>query len=177
MSQSRCTDFSRHQKNERWGTDKTYATYQNIDAWTKNTCDRGNALKRLVENSPRNHCFTCSSYYHRDVIYLGAFSHAEQGGQFATSCLFSCTSGPFGNATSIKGKNLLPQGANSFILAKMPFQKKENIRKTYLYNFDPLKPHFYTVKLGFTGVYISFLISAQKHRLWVLVRTASARRF
>ena len=35
------------------------------------------------------------------------------------------------------------------------------ITKTYLYNFDPLKPHFYIVKLGFTGVYISFLISAQ----------------
>ena len=35
------------------------------------------------------------------------------------------------------------------------------ITKTCLYNFDPLKPHFYTVKLGFTGVYIIFLISAQ----------------
>ena len=34
-------------------------------------------------------------------------------------------------------------------------------QKTYLYNFDPLKPHFYIVKLGFTGVYIIFLISAQ----------------
>ena len=33
--------------------------------------------------------------------------------------------------------------------------------KTCLYNFDPLKPHFYTVKLGFTGVYIIFLISDQ----------------
>ena len=41
------------------------------------------------------------------------------------------------------------------------------ITKTCLYNFDPLKPHFYIVKLGFTGVYIIFLISAQKHRLWV----------
>ena len=49
--------------------------------------------------------------------------------------------------------------------------------KTCLYNFDPLKPHFYIVKLGFTGVYIIFLISVQKHRLWVLVRTASSRRF
>ena len=29
------------------------------------------------------------------------------------------------------------------------------------------------VKLGFTGEDIIFLISAQKHRLWVLVRTAS----
>ena len=51
------------------------------------------------------------------------------------------------------------------------------ITKTCLYNFDPLKPHFYIVKLGFTGVYIIFLISAQKHRLWVLVRTASPQKY
>ena len=51
------------------------------------------------------------------------------------------------------------------------------ITKTCLYSFDPLKPHFYTVKQWFTGVYIILFISAQKHRLWVLVRTASARRF
>ena len=54
---------------------------------------------------------------------------------------------------------------------------EQDITKTYLYNFDPIKPHFFIVKLGFTGVYIIVLISAQKHRLWVLVRTASARRF
>ena len=35
------------------------------------------------------------------------------------------------------------------------------ITKTRLYNFDPLKPHFYTVKLRFTGAYIIFLISDQ----------------
>ena len=40
------------------------------------------------------------------------------------------------------------------------------ITKTCLYKFYPLKPHFYIVKLGFTGVYIIFLISAQKYRLW-----------
>ena len=40
--------------------------------------------------------------------------------------------------------------------------KRSSITKTCLYNFDPLKPHFYIVKLGFTGVYINFLISAQK---------------
>ena len=28
------------------------------------------------------------------------------------------------------------------------------ITKTCLYNFDPLKPHFYIIKLGFIGVYI-----------------------
>ena len=38
----------------------------------------------------------------------------------------------------------------------------------------PLNPTFILVKLGFTGVYNIFLISAQKHRLWVLVRTASS---
>ena len=42
--------------------------------------------------------------------------------------------------------------------------------------FIPLTPHFYKVKLGFTGVFI-FLIFALKHRLWVLVRTASPMRF
>ena len=36
-----------------------------------------------------------------------------------------------------------------------------DITKTCLYNFDPLKPHFYIVKMGFTGVYIIFIISAQ----------------
>ena len=35
------------------------------------------------------------------------------------------------------------------------------ITKTHLYSFDPLKPHCYVVKLGFTGVYIIFLITAQ----------------
>ena len=32
-----------------------------------------------------------------------------------------------------------------------------HITKTRLYNFDPLQPHFYTVKLGFTGVHNIFL--------------------
>ena len=31
------------------------------------------------------------------------------------------------------------------------------ITKTFLYNFDPLKPYFHIAKLGFTGVYIIFL--------------------
>ena len=35
------------------------------------------------------------------------------------------------------------------------------ITNTYLYNFDPLKSHFYIVKLGFIWVYIICLISVQ----------------
>ena len=34
------------------------------------------------------------------------------------------------------------------------------ITKTCLYNSDPLEPHFYIVKLGFTGLYIILLISS-----------------
>ena len=45
------------------------------------------------------------------------------------------------------------------------------ITKTCLYNFDPLKPHFYIVKLGFTGVYIIFLISAPSSRRFQRVPT------
>ena len=30
------------------------------------------------------------------------------------------------------------------------------ITKTCLYNFDPLKPHFYIIKPGFIGVYIIY---------------------
>ena len=43
-------------------------------------------------------------------------------------------------------------------------------------NFDTLKSHFCIVKQGFTGVYIILLL-LKKHRLWVLVRTDSPRRF
>ena len=51
-----------------------------------------------------------------------------------------------------------------------------NASQKHTYYLGPLKPHFYIVKLGFTGVYIIF-ISAQEHRLWVFVRTALARQF
>ena len=53
----------------------------------------------------------------------------------------------------------------------------EHITKTSLCNEDPLTPHFYIVKLGFTRVIHYFLIFAPKHRLWVLVRTATLRQF
>ena len=36
------------------------------------------------------------------------------------------------------------------------YHKAKLITKTRLYNFDPLKPHFYIVKLGFTGYTLFF---------------------
>ena len=46
---------------------------------------------------------------------------------------------------------------NQLLLPRFTCSKRDNflvITKTRLYNFDPFKPHFYIVKLGFTGVYI-----------------------
>ena len=59
-----------------------------------------------------------------------------------------------------------------FAKVSTSFRKAQHITKTSPGYEDPLTPHFYTVKLGFTGIYV-FLIFASKHRLWVLVRTAS----
>ena len=55
-------------------------------------------------------------------------------------------------------------------------KNSEAITKSYLYNFDPLKPHLYSKTGVYRGIhYFSYFCS--KHRLWVLVRTASPRRF
>ena len=50
-----------------------------------------------------------------------------------------------------------PQPKNWEFFTDDYFSSMDGITKTCLYKFDPLKPHFYTVKLGFTGVYIIFL--------------------
>ena len=53
-----------------------------------------------------------------------------------------------------------------------------SIMKTSPCNVYPCTPHFYIVKLGFREGYTFFLIFLlQKHQLYVLVRTASLRRF
>ena len=52
------------------------------------------------------------------------------------------------------------------------------VTKSYLYNFEPLKPHFYIYKnIGvYRGIrYCSYFWS--KQGFWVHIRTASARRF
>ena len=47
--------------------------------------------------------------------------------------------------------------SKNFQASKLSTYDFSTITKTCLYNFDPLKPHFYIVKLGFTGVYIIFV--------------------
>ena len=46
--------------------------------------------------------------------------------------------------------------SRAFFIITLPMYEMQQLQ--YLYNFDSLKPHFYIVKLGFTGVYIIFLI-------------------
>ena len=53
----------------------------------------------------------------------------------------------------------------------------KHITKTCLCKFDPLKPHFYIDKLGVYRGKHYFSYFRSKHRLWVLVRTTSLRRF
>ena len=46
--------------------------------------------------------------------------------------------------------------------------------RKHAYMFDPLRPHFYKVKAGVNRGIHYFSYFCSKHRLWVLVRTASA---
>ena len=48
-----------------------------------------------------------------------------------------------------------------FLSLSFVYKNSCTITKTCLYNFDPLEPHFYIEKLGFTGVCIILLIFAQ----------------
>ena len=54
-----------------------------------------------------------------------------------------------------------------FYYLTRPSRKRIRVTK------NPLTPHLYIVKLGFTEGIHYFLIFALKHRLWVRVRTAS----
>ena len=67
--------------------------------------------------------------------------------------VFACGSG--GTAAGLSIANYLT-GSKMRYTSLLIF----TIRKTSLHKFDPLKPHFYIVKLGFTGVYIVLFISA-----------------
>ena len=54
------------------------------------------------------------------------------------------------------------RGENSVKIILDTLSEGRHITKTRLYNCDPLKSHFYIVKLGFTGVYIILLILLKK---------------
>ena len=70
----------------------------------------------------------------------------------------------------IYSKRMLRSASSS----TQPDQGLLSSRKHTYIILTSLNPNFHIVKLGFTGVYILIFISAHKHRLWVLVRTASS---
>ena len=79
------------------------------------------------------------------------------------SCYLPCITISFWKRVYSKRKEFTPTREQILFFYGRPLFRSRliSITKTCLYNFDPLKPHFYIVKLGFTGVYIIFLISAQ----------------
>ena len=62
---------------------------------------------------------------------------------------------PLRNKKKKKKKN------QNIVYCSFSFKVMHRFTKTRLYNIGLLKSHFYKVKLGFTRVYIIFLISAQ----------------
>ena len=53
----------------------------------------------------------------KDICYTIVYK-----GGFVTSCLIFCAAKPFFNASSLKGKTMLPTRQNSFPLEYTPFQ-------------------------------------------------------
>ena len=126
------------------------------------------------------HKWNCHTENSRNVRNVASCMCAQR--RFGSACAFAMS---YQNIHFWIAHDAMYLMRTTKTLIRLDAQADLNIRRahmsghheTCLYNFDPLKPHFYIVKLGFIGVYIIFLISAQKHRLWVLVRTASSRRF
>ena len=107
----------------------------------------------------------------------------EVEGGWANSYLLKKTDLSDRSETKYCDRVAFPESVNLFPVNLLPllisfealYAKTRRITKHTYIILTPLNPTF-IVKLWFTEVYIIFLIFAQKHRLWVLVRTASARR-
>ena len=119
---------------------------------THNICFYGEIRKIIPELSPNTPskqflCYQtcCLEGVHHSLFITRLLGSKLNNGDhyFYIIYTFCLDRAVFGS--SFKGQNML----------------SDHITRTYLYYFDPLKPHFYIVKLGFTGVYIIFLISAQ----------------
>ena len=98
--------------------------------------------------------FLCSSYR------TGGTKSASQSSQFVTLLTASLLNYCY-CLTGIYLMELIRLLRTGFLSGSLFLVNWPNITKTCLYNFDPRKPHFYIVKLGFAGVYIIFVISAE----------------
>ena len=68
------------------------------------------------------------------------------GDNFVTSCLCFCTPSPFYKGSTLKEKNLLPVGANSFLLELTPFRVKAKTNLSCLPLMCLFSPYGVTLK-------------------------------
>ena len=66
-----------------------------------------------------------------------------------------------------QSRDLIQSNCNYYYMGHIVLNGKvshspRSSRKHGFFNFDPFKLYFYIVKLGFTGIYIIFLISSKK---------------
>ena len=117
---------------------------------------------RYIHGGIRN---TCEIVYYRDHYWklsVGSVASSARS-MFLTSPMKSHPSeerqekSPGSATITSRSPSQTPRGR----MKQTKPNNRKSITKTYLYSFDPLKPHFYIVKLEFTGVYIIFHISAQ----------------
>ena len=129
--------------------------------------------------------FACRLKMYRIYFILSRFSAiCYNGGKICdflfafllTKPLLEGVSAPHGSI--LKGKNLLfiPGWVNSFLIEKTVYRREayefessqfQIISRKHAYIIlTPLKPHFYLVKLGFTGVNIIFLFLLENIDCW-----------
>ena len=88
------------------------------------------------------------------MLSLGSLSLFWYLGKWSTN-----KAGEFGRKQSYKVKWCDIKTPIFLLVCVLCFQGQPS--RKHAYNVEPLKPHFYLVKLGYTGVYIIFLISTQ----------------
>ena len=83
----------------------------------------------------------------KGAILLVDFPPFLQGGQhFLLPICLLVHQSPSGKGSTLKGKNLLPEGTNTFFLGQTPFQKEEKIISTEL---SPLKMYHFALRYNY----------------------------
>ena len=125
----------------------------------------------FLSRNSKNNVYPCKLQFYNikkwglrgSKLYMHIFVMAFQNAQADLNLVWKYVFWQCGSRVIISNLRIIRKHAYSNILKIIPpknaFQIKEFwiITKTRLYNIDSLKPHFYIVKLGFTGVSIIFL--------------------
>ena len=119
----------------------------------------------------------CSNNAHLiDCLRSDAFGRFStmlcKGDNFCDFLINFFNTSRFREGVSCKRTEFALKGSYFFPFRVDPFsEERQNITKHAYIILTRLNPILYSTTGVYTGLYIIFLISAQKHRLWVLVRT------